>query len=112
MDGKLDMSQQCAPLAQKANCIQGCIKRRKTSRAVLPLYSALVRPHLEYCVQMWSPHHKTDMVLWEHVHRRATEMIQEIGHIPWEDRLRKLRPGEEKALGRPDSILSVSAVGL
>ena len=69
MDGRLDMSQQCTLTAQKANSILGCIKRKMASRArevTLPLYSALVRPHLEYCVQMWSPQYRRDVDLLEH----------------------------------------------
>ena len=68
MDGKLDMSQYCALAAQKANHILSCIKRSVASRVkevILPLCSALVRPHLEYCIQMWSPQYRRDMSLLE-----------------------------------------------
>jgi len=65
-DKKLNMSWQYALADQKANRILGCIKTSVASRsreAILPLYSALLRPHLEYCAQLWSPKHKKDMEL-------------------------------------------------
>jgi len=55
IDKTLNMTHQCVITAQKANHILGCIKRSVASRSrevILLLYSALVRPHLEACIQL------------------------------------------------------------
>ena len=93
VDERLNMNWQCEILAQKSNCILDYINRSVTSRlreVILSFYSALMRPHLAYCIQFWGPQHKKGMELLKQIQRRATKMIRGLEHLPYEDRLREL----------------------
>lgn len=84
------VSEQCRLAAAAANKTLGMIKRSIYSRnrvVILNLYKSLVRPKLEYCIQVWSPYLKKDIDILEKVQRRATKLISECQGLSYVDRL-------------------------
>ena len=94
VSANMTVSEQCELAAAKGNQIFGFIRRNITymdKTVIIPLYKAIVRPHLEYCIQAWRPYHKKDIDKLERVQRRATKLIPELKHLSYERRLLECR---------------------
>ena len=88
IDDKLRFDKHIKAIVGKANRMLGMIKIGFACLDIpvfLNLYRVLVRPLLEYCVQVWSPHHVGEKKLLEGVQRRATKLVPELRHLPYEE---------------------------
>ena len=89
----LKPSEQCIQSARKAQAVLGMVKRQfkeidKEDFGIV--YNTYVRPHLEYCVQAWSPHVQKDKACLERVQRRAKQIMKGLKKLTYETRLKRL----------------------
>ena len=90
----LRWGEQCGKAAGKAMSVLGMIRRTfemLDEKGFILLYNTYVRPHLEYCVQAWSPYLKKDIECLEKIQRRATKMIFGYSKLTYNERLKRLK---------------------
>lgn len=93
LSNDLKWAKQSREAAKRASRMLGAINRNvmyKSKYVIRKLYCAYVRPHLEYCIQAWSPYHQKDKKLLERVQRRATKMVKGFRYLSYEERLQGL----------------------
>ena len=92
MNANMKVSEQCRIAASKGNQFLGMIRRNITYKEkglIVPLYKAIVRPHLEYCIQAWRPYLRKDIDILEKVQRRTTKLITGLRDLSYDDRLKE-----------------------
>ena len=92
MNANMKVSEQCRIAASKSNRVLGMIRRNityKENSLIVPLYKAIVRPHLEYCIHAWNPHLRKDIDMLEKIQRRATKLIPGLRYLRYEERLKE-----------------------
>ena len=109
MNANMKVSEQCRIAASNGNQVLGMIRRNITYKEkilIIPLYKAIVRPHLEFCIQAWSPYLRKDIYMLDKIQRRATKLIPGLRDLTYEERLNEcgLKTLETRRL-RGDQIL-------
>ena len=92
MNANMKVSEQCRIAASKGNQVLGMIRRNityKDKSLIVPLYKAIVRHHLEYCIQAWNPHLRKYIDMLEKIQRRATKLIPRLRDRRYEERLKE-----------------------
>ena len=93
MNANMKVSEQCRIAASKGNQVLGMIRRNityyKEKSLIVPLYKAIVRPHLEYCIQAWSPYLRKDIDMLDKIQKRATKLIPGLRDLRYEERLKE-----------------------
>ena len=93
IDHQLDIGRYIRTIVGRANRVLGMIRVSfacMNKRMFLSLYTSLVRPLLEYCVQVWSPYKKKYISLLERVQRRATKLVPQLRDMEYDERLERL----------------------
>ena len=91
MNASMKVSEQCRIAASKGNQVLGMTRRNityKENSCIVPLYKEIVRPHLAYCIQAWSPYLRKDIDMLEKI-QRATKLIPELRDLRYEERLKE-----------------------
>ena len=92
MNVNMKVSEQCRIAASKGNQVLGMIRRNityKEKSLIVPLYKAIVRPHLEYCIHAWSPYLRKNIDMLEKLQSRATKLIPGLRDLRYEERLKE-----------------------
>ena len=94
ISSNLKSASHCYEASCKANKMLGLVKRTIKHRSpdlMVRLYKSLVRPHLQYCSPAWSPHNRKDKLLLEKVQHRFSRLFEDLKHLNYSERLRKLK---------------------
>ena len=92
MNANMKVSERCRIVASKGNQVPGMIRRNITyteKSLITPLYKAIVRPHLEYCILAGNPYLRKDVDMLEKIQRRATKLIPGLRDLTYEERLKE-----------------------